>query len=66
MEQLLYSVAILACPVGMGLMMFFTMRRSGGHKPAQPANAQELASLRAELDQLKAAQSDAAARSNLP
>ncbi|EGD42844.1 hypothetical protein ACFVJS_10585 [Nocardioides sp. NPDC057772] len=66
MTQLLYSVAILACPVGMGLMMFFMMRRSGGHTSAPPANEQELARLRAELDQLKAAQRDAAARSDLP
>lgn len=28
MESLLTSLALLACPVGMGLMMWFTMRES--------------------------------------
>ncbi len=54
-----YALAVLACPVGMGLMMWFMMR--GGKQPAPAANAQpaadaELTVLRAEVDQLRAEQ----------
>ncbi|MBA3741619.1 hypothetical protein [Sporichthya sp.] len=63
MVELLRSLAILACPVGMGAMMWFMMRGRGGSSqtaPAQvPANSGELARLRAEIDQLQAAQRDA-------
>lgn len=59
MANLLSSLALLACPLGMGLMMW--MMRGGGHKqpaaPQQsmtPAQQAELAQLRAELDQLRA------------
>ena len=57
MEQLLYAIPLLACPVGMGLMMWFMMRRpdADGDHAATP-NQDELTRLRAELDQLKAAQ----------
>lgn len=57
-ELSLYALALLACPVGMGLMMWMMMR--GGHK--QPSDADdavkqaELTRLQAEVDQLKAAQ----------
>lgn len=59
MSQLLYSVALLACPVGMGLMMW-TMMRGGNHgagnKDPQQALPQgdEITRLRAEVDQLRA------------
>ncbi len=74
MSQYLPYLFFLACPVGMGLMMWMTMR--GGHKdnppdaapqpatttPAMtPAQQAELARLRAELDQLRAAGRDRAA-----
>lgn len=60
MPQIFYSLAILACPVGMGLMMWYMMR---GSKQAAPPAAPddpsaELARLRAEIDQLQAAQRD--------
>lgn len=58
MAQLLYPLAILACPVGMGLMMWM-MSRGGKHKDSSPSpstTADELTRLRAELDQLQAAQ----------
>jgi len=59
MPTLFYSLAILACPVGMGLMMWFMMR--GSKQPASPESpppdaGAELARLRAEIDQLHAAQ----------
>jgi hypothetical protein len=60
MSELFYSLAILACPVGMGLMMWFMMR--GTNQPATaPADDVELSRMRAEIDQLRAAQRDSAA-----
>ena len=65
MAELFYAAAVLACPVGMGAMMWFMMR---GHRqqPAAPSTPPageagvdgELARLRAEVDQLRAAQRD--------
>lgn len=62
MTEAFYALAVLACPVGMGLMMWFMMR-GGKHstpaRPAQPlASDAELVALRAEIDQLRAAQRD--------
>ncbi|WP_020388718.1 hypothetical protein [Kribbella catacumbae] len=59
MEQSLLALAVLACPVGMGLMMWLMMRGKKGPAPPQegasPSRADaEIASLRAELDQLRA------------
>lgn len=61
MSQVLYSLALLACPVGMGLMMWLMMRgmkKGNEGKPASPALDAELAKLRAEADQLRAGQRD--------
>jgi hypothetical protein len=55
-ESLLYSLAILACPVGMGVMMWMMAR---GNRSGSGGRAQEVAQLRAEIEQLKA---DRAAR----
>lgn len=59
MSHLLYTLPLLACPIGMGLMMFFMMR-PGKQEPAgrNGVNGDELARLRAEVDQLRAAQRD--------
>jgi hypothetical protein len=62
MTEAFYALAVLACPVGMGVMMWFMMR-GGKHSapaaPAQPsASDAELVALRAEVDQLRAAQRD--------
>jgi hypothetical protein len=54
METLLYGLAVLACPVGMGVMMWMMAR--GNHSGSE---SQEVAQLRAEVEQLKA---DRAAR----
>ena len=64
MSQVLYTLALLACPVGMGLMMWFMMRgkKNGneGNSPSSPSPATdaELTKLRAEVDQLRAGQRD--------
>lgn len=62
MPEILYALAVLACPVGMGLMMYFMMRRNTQSRPAQPpaTGGDELARLRAEIDQLQAQQRAAA------
>ncbi|MBP2348985.1 hypothetical protein JOF29_000068 [Kribbella aluminosa] len=66
MKELLYSLPLLACPLGMGLMMWFMMRgkKEGQAQNGAPRSAADvaadaqIASLRAELDQLQAGQRD--------
>jgi hypothetical protein len=65
MQQLFYSLAVLACPIGMGLMMWMMMRGQrnnpdnnasnarGATSVGQPDSAGQVALLRAEIDQLK-------------
>ncbi|WP_020389676.1 hypothetical protein [Kribbella catacumbae] len=67
----LYSLALLACPVGMGLMMWMMMR--GKKQPDQsqegPGPSQtdaELTRLRAELDQLRSEARDRSAPPGRP
>lgn len=58
MPQFLAALPLLACPVGMGVMMWWMSRNRGNHAdPAAqvPDQAAEVARLRAELDQLRAA-----------
>jgi hypothetical protein len=50
MSQVLWAAAALACPIGMGAMMWMMMR--GNHGTAT-ADQSEVARLRAEVDQLK-------------
>jgi hypothetical protein len=60
MEALLYGVAVLACPIGMGLMMWMMMRgqrrdTSGLAASSAPTDrAGEIDELRGEIAQLKA------------
>lgn len=58
MEQLLVPLALLACPVGMGLMMFLMGRGMRGGKKAQETSSArvggDLASLKAEQARLSA------------
>lgn len=61
MSQIFYGLALLACPVGMGAMMFFMMRGNKKEQP-EPGSVEELVRMRAEIDQLRAKQRDDAPR----
>jgi len=50
MTQFLLAAAPLACPIGMGVMMWMMMR--GNHSPAD-AEQREVAQLRADIAELK-------------
>ncbi|MGH8573942.1 MAG: hypothetical protein ACREX8_15415, partial [Gammaproteobacteria bacterium] len=50
----LYGVALLACPIGMGLMMWMMMRGKRGSSGDRSGGQEQVAALRAEIDQLKA------------
>lgn len=50
MDQLLLAAAALACPIGMGVMMFLMRRPSHG---TDMPEREEMTRLRAEVDQLK-------------
>jgi K+-transporting ATPase A subunit len=57
MTTVLYTLAVLACPVAMGLMMFMMMRGQNKNPASQaqgPADRAEVDALRAEIDALKA------------
>jgi hypothetical protein len=57
MATVFYTLAVLACPVGMGLMMFMMMRGQNKNPASQaqgPADRAEVDALRAELEALKA------------
>ena len=61
MRNLLYLLPALGCPVAMGAMMWFMMKRPAGSQQTPPpgeltAHDQEITALRAEMDQLRAAQ----------
>ena len=57
MSELFHLLALLACPVGMGAMMWMMSRGHGSApQPAEDKEA-ELAGLRAEIDQLRAERS---------
>ncbi|MCI4660018.1 hypothetical protein [Cryobacterium zhongshanensis] len=53
MQQFLYILPALICPVGMGLMMWFMMRARGHGKTVDGPEEQELARLRAEVAALR-------------
>lgn len=61
MDQVLYALAVLACPVGMGMLMWLMMRsdKKPSRDAATAASDAEVAQLRAEVDRLRAVQPSA-------
>jgi hypothetical protein len=65
MAESLYALAFLACPVGMGLMMWMMMRGNKNQTAADDASMgkqAELARMQAQIDQLRADKDRAAAK----
>jgi hypothetical protein len=59
MENALYLLAVLACPLGMGLMMWFMMRgQHGTNLPSHSHQDEELAQLRSEVESLRRTQNN--------
>ena len=58
MPDSLYALALLACPLGMGAMMWMMMRGQHSQPTDDAAKQAELAGLQAQIDQLRAAQRD--------
>ncbi|MGY4647020.1 hypothetical protein [Mycobacterium sp. URHB0021] len=58
METAFYTLALLACPVGMGLMMWMMMRGNNGNESTgqggHSADQREVDALRAEIEALNA------------
>jgi hypothetical protein len=57
MSTVFYTLAVLACPVAMGLMMFMMMRgqnKDSTDRPAGSTDRGEVEALRAEIEALKA------------
>jgi hypothetical protein len=58
MQSVLLGLAALACPLGMGLMMWLMMRGHGQNTTsAGGATSQQVDELRAEIERLKAERS---------
>ena len=53
MPDLIYLLAVLACPVGMGLMMLMMMRGNHGNDESA-ASSDDVAQLRAQVERLRA------------
>jgi hypothetical protein len=60
MQSVLLALAALACPLGMGLMMWLMMRERGQSTTSTAsARSQQVDELRAEIERLKADRSAA-------
>jgi len=58
MPESLFALAVLACPIGMGAMMWVMRGQNKTNQDDTAAKQAELAALHAELDQLQAVKRD--------
>lgn len=59
MAEALYPLVLLACPIGMGLMMWVMMRGGSKDSPVPPPHQdEEIAQLRTEVERLRTQQED--------
>lgn len=63
MPNFFYSLVVLACPVGLGVMMWVMMRKGKAEAPSPTEDAAELLRMRAEIDRLRAEQHPASGTS---
>ena len=63
MPNFFYSLAVLACPVGMGAMMWVMMRKGKADAPSPTEDAAKLLRVSAEIDRLRAEQHPASGTS---
>jgi hypothetical protein len=54
LESLLYGLAVVACPVGMVVMMWMMARGRRGGSPSSHNSSDQVDGLRSEIEQLKA------------
>ena len=66
MPDSLYALALLACPLGMGAMMWMMRKQHAPTAPDAQTKQAELAALQAQIDQLQAQQRDATRADNSP
>lgn len=67
MPEVLYPLVVLACPIGMGLMMWMMMRGGDKHQPdAASSTSEEIAMLRNEVERLRTFQADQADTTSAP
>lgn len=62
MPQGFYALAVLACPLGMGLMMWMMGRNNKQPADDTAARQAELTRMQSEIDQLRAAERDRGGR----
>ena len=60
----LYPWVLLACPIGMGLMMWIMMR--GGSDSSQASRDKEIDDLRSEVEHLRSARKPEASHHGMP
>ncbi len=66
MPESLYALALLACPLGMGAMMWLMMRGNRSSEVTGAAEQAELTAMRARIDQLEAADKNEGPRPEEP
>lgn len=67
MPESLLALALLACPIGMGLMMWMMMRGTGRKPDVQPTfHEADVARLQGEINQLRAERDQSSTMADRP